>query len=159
MNITLITVGKLKEEYLKDAVREYEKRLSRYVSLRIVETEDEKSAENAGENDRLRVMEKEGKRVLGFIREKDYVIALSIDGTAYSSEGLSEKIGSFMNQGVSDLDFVIGGSLGLSKEVLNRANERWSFSKLTFPHQLMRVIFLEQLYRSFKILRHEPYHK
>ena len=159
MNITIIAVGKLKEAYLKAAVNEYEKRLSRYAFVRIIEAEDEKCAENAGEKERSAVKEKEGKRILSSIREKDRVIALSITGTSFSSEKMASRIENYMTVGSSDLVFVIGGSLGLSKEVLDRADEQWSFSKLTFPHQLMRVILLEQIYRSFRIINNEPYHK
>ena len=159
MNISILAVGKLKEDYLKAAVREYEKRLSRYASVRIIELEDEKCAENAGEKERTLIKEKEGMRILSAIREKDRVIALAILGESFSSEKMAERLGKFMNNGQTDLVFVIGGSLGLSDEVLKRADERWSFSQLTFPHQLVRVILLEQIYRSFRILKNEPYHK
>ena len=159
MNITLVTVGKLKETYLKDAVGEYEKRLSRYASVRIIEVEDEKTSETAGEKARENVKDREGKRILSVLKDRDYVIALAILGKEYSSEEMAARIGTLMNEGASDLAFIIGGSLGLSKEVLSRADEAWSFSRLTFPHQLMRVIALEQIYRSFRILKNEPYHK
>ncbi len=159
MNITLVTVGKLKETYLKDAVGEYEKRLSRYASVRIIEVEDEKTSETAGEKERENVKDREGKRILSVLKDRDYVIALAILGKEYSSEEMAARIGTLMNEGASDLAFIIGGSLGLSKEVLSRADEAWSFSRLTFPHQLMRVIALEQIYRSFRILKNEPYHK
>ena len=159
MNITLVTVGKLKETYLKDAVGEYEKRLSRYASVRIIEVEDEKTSETAGEKERESVKDREGKRILSVLKDRDYVIALVILGKEYSSEEMAARIGTLMNEGASDLTFIIGGSLGLSKEVLSCADEAWSFSRLTFPHQLMRVIALEQIYRSFRILKNEPYHK
>ena len=159
MNVTVLAVGKLKEEYLKAAVKEYEKRLSRYAAVRITEVEDEKCAETAGEKERALVKEKEGQRLLSCIKEKDRVIALAIQGDSFSSEEMADRIGRFMTGGISDVVFVIGGSLGLSEAVLQRADERWSFSKLTFPHQLVRVILLEQVYRSFRIIKNEPYHK
>lgn len=159
MNLKLLTVGKLKEAYLREAVKEYEKRLTRFARITVVEVPDEPSAENAGEKERLRVLEKEGERLLAKITEKAYVIALAVNGTAFSSEEMAGRIGALLFGGESDLFFVIGGSLGLSERVLARANEQWSFSRLTFPHQLMRVIALEQIYRSFKILKNEPYHK
>ena len=159
MNITLVTVGKLKETYLKDAVREYEKRLSRYASVKIIEVEDEKTSETAGEKERESVKDREGKRILSVLKDRDYVIALAILGKEYSSEKMAARIGTLMNEGASDLAFIIGGSLGLSKEVLSRADEAWSFSRLTFPHQLMRVILSEQIYRAFTILNNGKYHK
>ena len=159
MNITVLCVGKLKEAYFRDAVAEYAKRLSRYAVFRTVEVEDENTDENASEKEALLVLEKEGIRLLSKIPPKAYVIALAIEGKMLDSITLSGKLSSYMNSGRSDLYFVIGGSLGLSKAVTDRADEQWSFSKLTFPHQLMRVILAEQIYRGFRILNHEPYHK
>ncbi|MBR3035963.1 MAG: 23S rRNA (pseudouridine(1915)-N(3))-methyltransferase RlmH [Lachnospiraceae bacterium] len=160
MNITILCVGKLKENFYKDALAEYAKRLSpRYASFRVTEVDDEKTAENASEKEEMLVKEKEGERLLSRIPEKAYVIALAIQGKMLDSVELSEKMRSYMNGGRSEIIFVIGGSLGLSPAVLKRADEQWSFSKLTFPHQLMRVILAEQIYRGFRILHHEPYHK
>lgn len=158
MNITLICVGKLKEKFFSDAVAEYEKRLKKFCNFKIIELADEKTnaMSDIGKNDIVK--EKEGKRILEKIPEGSYVYALAIDGKQYDSEGLSALIEKNMMRG-SNYTWIIGGSLGLSDEVLRRANEKVSFSKLTFPHQLMRVIFLEQLYRSFKIMHNEPYHK
>lgn len=159
MNITLITVGKIKEKYWNDAIAEYAKRLSRYCTLKIIEVQDEKTDENASEKENEQVKEAEGLRILSKIPENARIIALAIEGEAFTSEGLSEKLVHYMNTGKSDLCFIIGGSLGLSQKVLLKAHEKWSFSKLTFPHQMMRVICLEQIYRGFRILKNEPYHK
>ena len=159
MNITVLCVGKLKEAYYRDAVSEYAKRLSRYASFRIAEVDDEKTDEAASEKEAALVKAKEGERLLKQIPEKAYVIALAIEGKAYDSVELAGRLGALMSAGRSDLVFVIGGSLGLSEKVLSRADEKWSFSRLTFPHQLMRVILSEQLYRAFRILHREPYHK
>ncbi len=159
MNAMILCVGKLKEAYFRDAVSEYAKRLSRYISFKITEVEDEKTDESASEKEAALVKGKEGERLLKQIPEKAYVIALAIEGKAYDSIELAGRLGTLMNTGRSDLCFVIGGSLGLSDKVLQRADEMWSFSRLTFPHQLMRVILSEQLYRAFRILNHEPYHK
>ncbi len=159
MNITILCVGKLKEAFYKDAVSEYGKRLSRYASFRITEVEDEKTDEAASVKETVLIKAREGERLLKQIPEKAYVIALAIEGKAYDSVELAGRLEMLMNTGRSDLVFVIGGSLGLSEQVMQRADEKWSFSRLTFPHQLMRVILSEQLYRSFRIIHHEPYHK
>ena len=159
MKLTILTVGKLKEAYLRDAVSEYAKRLTRYGKIEIIETADERTDENASDAENLRVITEEGQRILAKIPKGAYVIALAIDGETFDSVGMAEKIRALGNAGKSHLVFIIGGSLGLSKEVLSRADERWSFSRLTFPHQLMRVILAEQLYRSFRIINNEPYHK
>lgn len=158
MNVTLICVGKLKEKYFVDAVNEYQKRLSKFCNFKIIELPDEKTnaLSDSGKNDIVK--EKEGKRILEKIPDGAYVYALAIDGKHYTSEGFSQLIEKSMMYG-SNFVWIIGGSLGLSDEVLKRANEKVSFSKLTFPHQLMRVIFSEQLYRAFKIMHNEPYHK
>lgn len=159
MKIRFLTVGKCKEPWCRDAASEYLKRLSRFADVSVQEVQDEKTQDGASdaENDRVKALE--GARLLKLIREREYVIALTIDGKAYDSPAMAERLRTLMNEGRSDLVFVIGGSLGLSREVLERADEKWSYSKLTFPHMLMRVIALEQLYRSFKILSGEPYHK
>lgn len=159
MKIRLLTVGKIKEKYLKDAIAEYSKRLSRYCKLEILEAADEKTPDNASEVLETQIKKKEGDRLLNFISDTDYVIALDLKGEMYTSEEFAAKIDKLGIQGVSTIDFIIGGSLGLSEEVRKRADMKVSFSKMTFPHQLMRVIFLEQLYRSYRIIKNEPYHK
>ena len=150
--IKIISVGKLKEKYLVDAVEEYKKRLSKYTKLEIIEVLDENF------DDIEKAKEKESIKISKYIDDKDYVVALDIKGDELSSVELSQKIESIFNIN-SNIDFVIGGSYGLSKNIINRANYKLSFSKLTFPHQLFRVILLEQLYRSFKIINNESYHK
>ncbi len=159
MKITIVTVGKIKEKYLKDAISEYSKRLSRYCKLEIVETADEKTPDGASELVEMQIRRKEGERIEKYLREDAYVIALAIDGKMLSSEEFSEKIGSLGVNGVSHIIFIIGGSIGLDDQILKRADYKLSFSKMTFPHQLMRVILLEQIYRGYRILNHEPYHK
>ena len=159
MKIRFLTVGKCKEAYLRDAASEYLKRLSRFAEVTVTEVQDEKTQDGASDAENERVKALEGARLMKLIRDRDYVIALAIDGKAYDSTSMAEHLKRLMTEGKSDLAFVIGGSLGLSKEVLLRADEHWSYSRLTFPHMLMRVIALEQLYRSFKIISGEPYHK
>ena len=159
MNINIICVGKLKEKYLRDASAEYEKRLSRYCRVQIRELKEARLAENASPAEEEAVKTEEGKSILKALSSSSFVIVLDIGGKELSSDQLAEKIGSLATTGESTVDFSIGGSLGLSEEVKKRADFRLSFSPMTFPHQLMRVILLEQIYRSFKILRKEPYHK
>jgi 23S rRNA (pseudouridine1915-N3)-methyltransferase len=159
MNVTVLAVGRLKEAYLKAGVAEYEKRLKGYCKLTIVEVADEKAPESMSAAQAEAVKEKEGERLLARIKQNQYVIALAIEGTMHSSEQFAEKLERLASNGQSDVVFLIGGSLGLSKSALARANERISFSKMTFPHQLMRLILLEQIYRAFKIARGEAYHK
>ena len=159
MLIKIICVGKIKEKFYRDAVLEYVKRLSRYSKIEIVECANEKTPDNASAELCDQIKSREGERILGRIKDNDHVIALAIDGKMYSSESLSEHLDKLMLNGKSTLVFVIGGSLGLSGAVLARANEKLSFSAMTFPHQLMRVILLEQVYRSFRIMKGEPYHK
>lgn len=163
MKITIICAGKIKEKYFSEGIKEYEKRLSRYVTLEIKEVPDEKTPDKASPLLEEKIKKLEGERMLSLlekIRGKDsQLITLEIKGKEVDSEELSEKIASFMNEGKSHLIFVIGGSLGLSSDVSALADLKLSFSKLTFPHQLMRLILLEQIYRSFRILNHEPYHK
>ena len=159
MLIKIVCVGKIKEKFYRDAVLEYVKRLSRYVKIEITECADEKTHDNASALLCDQIKFREGERILGRIKDNDYVVALAIDGKMYSSEKLSEHLDKLMLEGKSTIVFVIGGSLGLSEAVLARANEKLSFSALTFPHQLMRVILLEQVYRSFRIIKGEPYHK
>lgn len=159
MKITILAVGKVKEKFFRDALAEYEKRLSRYCKLKIIEVEDEKTEENLSSVQIDQIREKEGKRLLRYLEPDAYCIALAIEGKKYDSISFSKKIENLGVTGKSSLVFVIGGSLGLHEEVLKRADERMSFSDLTFPHQLMRVILLEQIYRGFRIACHEPYHK
>lgn len=159
MKITLIAVGKLKEKYLKEAVSEYSKRLGRYCKLEIIEVSDEKTPDQASQTAEEQIREKEGERILKHIKDDMYVIALEIQGKMLSSEELAAKMEDLGIQGKSHIAFVIGGSIGLGKEVLKRADESLSFSKMTFPHQLMRVILLEQVYRGYRIINGEPYHK
>ena len=159
MNITIISVGKLKEKYLKLAIDEYAKRLGRYCKLDIIELDDEKAPENLSDKEMEMIKDKEGKKILAKIKDTSYVIALAIDGKSLSSEELADTINKLGIRGISNITFVIGGSLGLSDEVLSRADYKLSFSKMTFPHQLMRLILLEQIYRSYRINNGEPYHK
>ncbi len=159
MKITICCVGKVKEKFYVQAIEEYSKRLSRYCKLEIVEVQDEKTPDNASENLNLQIKQKEGERILSAIKDDAYVCALAIEGKMLDSVELSQKIDRLGIEGKSNIVFVIGGSLGLSKEVLDRADYYLSFSKMTFPHQLMRVILLEQIYRSYRIIKGEPYHK
>ena len=159
MKITLITVGKIKEKYLKDAIAEYSKRLSRYCKLEIVEVADEKTPDQASEAVEESIRDKEGERILKYVRDDMYVVTLEIAGKMLTSEEFATKIEQLGVQGISSIAFVIGGSIGLGKEVLKRSDYALSFSKMTFPHQLMRVVLLEQIYRGYRIINGEPYHK
>lgn len=159
MKITLITVGKIKEGYLREAVREYSKRLSRYCRLEIREVSDEKTPDGASLALERQIREKEGERILAQIKDNAYVIALAIQGEVLTSEQFAQNLGQLGVSGTSHIVFIIGGSLGLDEQVLKRADYLLSFSAMTFPHQLMRVILLEQIYRGYRILNHEPYHK
>ncbi len=159
MKITILAVGKLKEAFYRDAAAEFQKRLGRYVKLEILETPDEKTPEDASLAERQKILDLEGDRLLKLMRQDAYVIALAIQGKMLDSVELSEKIRLLGVGGTSRIIFVIGGSLGLSDAVLRRADFRLSFSKMTFPHQLMRVVLLEQIYRSYRIMNREPYHK
>lgn len=159
MKITIICVGKIKEKFYTQAIGEYSKRLSRYCKLEIVELADEKTPDNASEQVNLNIKAKEADRILSSIKDDAYVIALAIEGKMLDSVELSDKIEKLGINGTSNIAFVIGGSLGLDKRVLDRADYKLSFSKMTFPHQLMRVILLEQIYRSYRIMKNEPYHK
>ena len=159
MKITILCVGKIKEKFYRDAIAEYEKRLSRYCKLEIIEVADEKTPDNASELVEQQIKEKEAERMEKYIREGAFVCALAIDGKQLDSVELSEKIEHLGTGGTSHIIFLIGGSLGMSDALLKRADMRLSFSKMTFPHQLMRVILLEQIYRDYRIMNHEPYHK
>jgi 23S rRNA (pseudouridine1915-N3)-methyltransferase len=159
VNISIVTVGKLKEKYLKQGIEEYLKRLGSYAKIEVIEVADEKAPEELSETEMVQVKQKEGERILAKINTDTYVIALAINGKLKSSEELADTIDKLATYGKSKIAFVIGGSLGLSDEVLKRSDEQLSFSKMTFPHQLMRLILVEQVYRAFRINRGEPYHK
>lgn len=159
MNISIICIGKLKERYWQEAVSEYSKRLKNYCKLKIVELKETKLSLNAGTAETEAVRISEGKEILSRLGENTFVIVLEIKGERMDSEKFAKKIERLGNDGKSDISFVIGGSLGLSREVSARADYRLSFSDMTFPHQMMRVILLEQIYRCFKINKNEPYHK
>ena len=159
MKITLITVGKIKEKYLKDAIAEYSKRLSKYCKLEVIEVADEKTPDQASENVEQQIRKKEGERILRYVKEDAYVITLEIGGTMLDSVSFAKKIETLGVQGKSHIIFIIGGSIGLGEDVLKRSDYGLSFSKMTFPHQLMRVILLEQVYRSYRIIEGAPYHK
>lgn len=159
MKITIICVGKIKEKFYQEAIKEYSKRLSRYTKLDIVEVADEKTEEQSTEVEINIVKDKEGERILKAIKDDGYVVCLAIEGKQLDSVELSEKMSNLFVTGKSNIYFIIGGSLGLSNDVLKRADMKLSFSKMTFPHQLMRVILLEQIYRGFRIMNNEPYHK
>lgn len=159
MNITILAVGKLKERYWTDAVKEYSKRLGGYCTLNIVELKESLLRNNPSEADEESVKNREGEEILARIKKSDFVITLEINGKSLSSTELAEKIEDLGINGKSSIIFVIGGSLGLSKEVSLRADFKLSFSAMTFPHQMIRVILLEQIYRSFKIIKNEAYHK
>lgn len=159
MKITVITVGKIKEKYLKDAIAEYSKRLSKYCKLEIVEVADEKTPDNVSDVVEDAIRAKEAERILKYVKEDAFVITLEINGKQLSSEELADKVDKLGVQGTSHIIFIIGGSIGLGQDVLRKSNFALSFSKMTFPHQLMRVILLEQIYRSYRIINGEPYHK
>ena len=159
MKITVIAVGKIKEKYFTLAIDEYAKRLTRYCKLEIIELQDEKTPDNSSDATNLQIKAKEGDKILASIKEDAYVVALAIEGKMLDSVELSEKIETLGVNGTSHITFVIGGSLGLDNRVMNRADYKLSFSKMTFPHQMMRVILLEQIYRAYRIMGNEQYHK
>jgi 23S rRNA (pseudouridine1915-N3)-methyltransferase len=159
MNITIITVGKIKEKYLKDAIDEYKKRLSRYCKLEVIELQDEKTPDNASEKEEEIIRSKEGELILKYVKDNMFVITLEIQGKLLTSEELAAQVKELGVRGESNIAFIIGGSLGLAKAVQQRSNYKLSFSKMTFPHQLFRVMLLEQVYRAFRIIHGEPYHK
>lgn len=159
MKIRIISVGKIKEDFYKDAISEYAKRISKFASYEIVECPDEKTPDNASDKENLKILEKEGERILAQIKPGEYVIALALEGKKMDSVSFSERLSDITIKGNNTIDFIIGGSLGLSSQVKNRADFLLSFSDFTFPHQLMRVILSEQIYRAFKIMGNEPYHK
>lgn len=159
MNITLVTVGKVKEKFYRDAIAEFEKRLSRYCKLDIIEVADEKTPDKASDSVENQIKEKEAERILKNIREDAYCIALAIEGKKTDSVKFARHLEQLGVSGRSNIVFVIGGSLGLHDLVLKRSDETLSFSDMTFPHQLMRLILLEQIYRCYRIISGEPYHK
>ncbi|MFJ7470857.1 23S rRNA (pseudouridine(1915)-N(3))-methyltransferase RlmH [Peribacillus frigoritolerans] len=159
MKITIITVGKLKEKYLKQGIAEYTKRLSAYANIELVEVPDEKAPENLSIADMDIVKQKEGERILAKVSPDTYVITLEINGKQFTSEQLATHMDQLATYGKSKIAFIIGGSLGLGTEVLSRSDYALSFSKMTFPHQLMKLVLVEQIYRAFRINRNEPYHK
>lgn len=159
MNVRIIGVGKIKEKYIQQGIMEFEKRLKGYCNLEIIEVKDEKSPENLSDKEMEIVKQKEGERILSKIPQNSYVISLEITGKQLSSEDLSKMMEDLMVNGINDITFLIGGSLGLSKEISEKSHFKLSFSKMTFPHQLMRLILLEQIYRGFKIMNGETYHK
>lgn len=159
MNITIVSVGKLKEKYLKMGIDEYVKRLGGYAKMELMEVPDEKAPEQLSEAEMEIVKKKEGERILAKLSPDTYVIALAINGKMKTSEEMAADIESLMTYGKSKIAFVIGGSLGLHDDVLKRADEKQSFGKMTLPHQLMKLVLIEQIYRSFRIIKGEPYHK
>lgn len=159
MQISIISVGKIKEKYLKLGIAEFEKRLGPYCKLQLIEVQDEQAPEQMSDKEIELVKEKEGQRILQHIKEGHYVIALAIEGVNWSSEELAKELDRLATYGNSSICFVIGGSNGLSEQVLKRSQVKLSFSKMTFPHQLMKLILLEQVYRAFRIMKGEPYHK
>ncbi|WP_100400476.1 23S rRNA (pseudouridine(1915)-N(3))-methyltransferase RlmH [Bacillus sp. FJAT-44742] len=159
MNITIIAVGKLKEEFMKQGIEEYHKRMTTLANVKIVEVADEKAPDQLSEKEQEQVKDKEGDRILAKIPQQAYVIVLDLKGEMLSSESLAEKLNQLALHGKSKVVFVIGGSLGISESVRRRADFLWSMSKLTFPHQLIRVIVMEQVYRAFQINRGSSYHK
>lgn len=159
MKVKLITVGKLKEKYLKDGISEYVKRLGRFTKFESIELPDEKTPDNASESENKLILEKEGRRILSKVGDRDYVIALAIEGKQFPSEQFAKEIEQATLKGHSEITFIIGGSLGLSLEVKKRANQLMSFGLLTIPHQLMRLVLVEQIYRAFMIQQGSPYHK
>lgn len=159
MKIKIICVGKIKEKYLKDGIAEYQKRLSRFTQFEIIELADEKTPEKASQAENEKIMEKEANRILSKIGNRDYVIALAIEGKQYASEEFSQFVTDITSQGFSDITFIIGGSLGLHSKIKQKAHALISFGRLTLPHQLMRLVLTEQIYRAFMIQEGSPYHK
>ena len=159
MKIKIVTVGKLKEKYLKDGIAEYTKRISRFAKLEMIELTDEKTPDKASELENQKILETEGERILSKVGERDFVVVLAIEGKILSSEEFSKQLEQASIKGYSTLTFIIGGSLGLAPVVKNRANLSVSFGRLTLPHQLMRLVVVEQIYRAFTIQQGSPYHK
>lgn len=159
MKVKIICVGKLKEKYLVDGIHEYIKRISGYADVEVIEVADERIPERASLAEEIMIKAKEGRRLLDKVKQDDYMVLLDVNGKEMDSVDFSKHIEKCMIDGKSTIDFVIGGSLGHGEEIIDRANMRLSFSPMTFPHQLMRLILVEQIYRAFKIMRNETYHK
>ena len=159
MKIKVVTVGKLKEKYLKDGISEYSKRISRFAKLEMIELVDEKTPDKASESENQKILEIEGQRILSKVGDRDFVIVLAIEGKTFSSEEFSKHLEEASIKGFSTLTFIIGGSLGLAQDVKKRSNLSVSFGRLTLPHQLMRLVLVEQIYRAFTIQQGSPYHK
>lgn len=159
MQVAVLSVGKIKEKYLKLGIDEFSKRLTPYCKLQLIELNDEQAPENLSDKEIEQLKHKEGERILQHVKVDQYVIALAIDGVNWSSEQLAKELDRLAIYGTSNIAFIIGGSNGLGQNVLKRANQKLSFSKMTFPHQLMKLVLLEQIYRAFRIMRGEPYHK
>jgi 23S rRNA (pseudouridine1915-N3)-methyltransferase len=159
VNISIVSVGKLKEKYLKQGIDEYLKRLGPYAKVDVIEVPDEKAPETLSDSEMNMVKDAEGERILAKIGQDVHVIAMAIEGKAVSSEDLADNLDKLATYGKSKVAFIIGGSLGLSEAVMKRANEKISFGKITYPHQLMKLVLVEQIYRAFRINRGEPYHK
>ena len=159
MKIKLVTVGKLKEKYLKDGIAEYSKRISRFAAVEMIELADEKTPDRSSDSENEKILDLEGNRILSKIGDREFVVVLAIEGKTLSSEEFSKQLEQASINGYSTLTFVIGGSLGLSPQVKNRANLSLSFGRLTLPHQLMRLVLVEQIYRAFSIQQGSPYHK
>ena len=159
MEINIIAVGKLKEKYLQDGIDEYIKRLSKFAKVNIIEIQDEKVKENLSYKEIEKIKQIEGNKILSHIKSKDYIISLALNGKTLDSVEFSETLSKIMIDGYSSITFIIGASLGLSQDVLDKSDLKLSFSKFTFPHQLMRLILIEQIYRAFKIINNETYHK
>jgi len=159
MNITIISVGKIKEKYIKLGIDEFSKRLSRYCKLTMIEVADEKTPDNASDREMEIIKDKEGKLILSKIKDNMYVIAMDLQGDMKTSEQFAKQLSNLALSGDSNVAFIIGGSLGLSDDVKKRANYKLCFSKMTFPHQLFKLILLEQIYRTYRINNNEPYHK
>lgn len=159
MNIDIISVGNIKEKYFTDAIKEYSKRMTSYINLSIIEINEHRLPNNPSDSQILEGMEKEAEAIISKIRDRAYIIALCIEGKQASSENFAKKIQNLTIEGYSDICFIIGGSYGLSDKIKRKSQLKLSFSKMTFPHQLMRVVLIEQIYRAFRIIRNEPYHK
>ena len=159
MKVKIVTVGKLKEKYLKDGIAEYSKRISRFATVEMIELADEKTPDRASDSENEKILNLEGNRILSKIGDREFVVVLAIEGKTLSSEEFSKQLEQASINGYSTLTFVIGGSLGLSPQVKKRANLSLSFGRLTLPHQLMRLVLVEQIYRAFTIQQGSPYHK
>lgn len=159
MKITIIAVGKIKEKFYRDAIAEYSKRLTKYCQFEIIEVQDEKTPDHASDGLNQLILKKEGERILNAIKPGSFIVVTAIEGKEYDSVGFSKKLQDICVRGKNHITFIIGGSLGIDEKIKQMADEKISFSKMTFPHQMMRLILTEQIYRGYRILNHEPYHK